>query len=253
MNKNQSTDLLFEISAARRRRHATCRRATCRTSQLDPVARVRPRRDRRRCPSSARSTWSATTRNLSQRNMSHRHELLSARLVHDEVQPEAERAARRACRASPTCIRYQDEATLQGMLAMLYELQEYPRRDRRAARVSLQPAAGAQGELTALLVAAAYFRDRGAEAPRRCSSPTPPTAPTPPAHLAGFDTVTVKSDANGLRRPGRLQGEARRPDAAVFMITNPNTVGLFDPQIARRSPKLVHDARRPASTSTART
>ena len=56
---------------------------------------------------------------------------------------------------------FQDESTLQGLLAILYELQEILAEIAGLHAVSLQPAAGAQGELTALLVAAAYFRDRG--------------------------------------------------------------------------------------------
>ena len=56
---------------------------------------------------------------------------------------------------------YQPEETLQGMLALLYEMQEYLQEISGLAACSLQPAAGAHGELTALLVAAAFFRDRG--------------------------------------------------------------------------------------------
>src|SRR6516165_12555842 len=56
---------------------------------------------------------------------------------------------------------YQDESTLQGLLAILFELQEILAEIAGLDAVSLQPAAGAQGELTALLVAAAYFRDSG--------------------------------------------------------------------------------------------
>ncbi len=106
--------------------------------------------------------------------------------------------------------------------------------------VSLQPAAGAQGELTALLVAAAYFRDRGE---RRTKVLVPDSAHgTNPASaaMAGFDAVTVKSNADGLRRSGRPRGEARR-QTAVFMITNPNTLGLFERQIATIA-ELVHGA-----------
>ncbi len=76
---------------------------------------------------------------------------------------------------------YQDESTIQGMLHLLFEMQSYLAEIAGLDAVSLQPAAGAQGELTALLVAAAYFRDRGRRSDeRRSSSPTAPTAPTPP-------------------------------------------------------------------------
>ena len=79
--------------------------------------------------------------------------------------------------------------------------------------VSLQPAAGAHGELTALMVAAAYFRDRGE---RRTKVLAPDSAHgTNPASaaMAGFDSVTVKSNAARLRRSGRSAGQARRQDS----------------------------------------
>src|SRR3954466_5449872 len=93
---------------------------------------------------------------------------------------------------------YQDESTLQGLLAILYELQEMLAEIAGLDAVSLQPAAGAQGELTALLVAAASFRDKGE---RRTQILIPDSAHgTNPAsaHLAGFEAVTIKSDSRGL-------------------------------------------------------
>ena len=102
--------------------------------------------------------------------------------------------------------------------------------------VSLQPAAGAHGEMTALLVAAAYFRDRGQQRsvvliPDGAHGTNPASAA-----MAGFQTVPVRSTRRGVRRPGRPGRPARRPRLAVFMITNPNTLGLFEPQIARDRP-----------------
>jgi glycine dehydrogenase subunit 2 len=126
---------------------------------------------------------------------------------------------------------YQDEASIQGMLALLHEMQSYLGEIAGLDAVSLQPAAGAQGELTALLVAAAYFRDRGE---RRSKVLIPDSAHgTNPAsaHLAGFETEEIRSNAAGLVDLDDLR--AKLDDrAAVFMITNPNTLGLFDPQIA---------------------
>ena len=105
--------------------------------------------------------------------------------------------------------------------------------------VSLQPAAGAQGELTALLVAAAYFRDRGE---KRTQVLVPDSAHgTNPAsaHLAGFEAVTIKSDVCGVVDLGDFQAKLS-DQTAVFMITNPNTVGLFDPQIGEIA-RLLHE------------
>jgi glycine dehydrogenase subunit 2 len=134
---------------------------------------------------------------------------------------------------------YQPENTLQGMLQVLYELQEYLKEISGLAACSLQPAAGAHGELTALWVAAAYFRDRGE---KRTKVLVPDSAHgTNPASatMAGFETVTVKTlpsgtlDMDDFHR--RLDGEI-----AVFMITNPNTVGVFEPKM-REIAAAVHE------------
>src|SRR5947199_1031452 len=93
---------------------------------------------------------------------------------------------------------YQDESTLQGLLTLLYELQEMLAEIAGLHAVSLQPAAGAQGELTALLVAAAYFRDQG-ETRTKVLIPDSAHGTNPAsAHLAGFEAVTIKSDGRGL-------------------------------------------------------
>src|SRR5438132_1073259 len=107
---------------------------------------------------------------------------------------------------------------------------------------SLQPSAGAQGELTALLVAAAYFRDKG-EGDNRKRVLIPDSAHgTNPASaaIAGFDAVTIKSNERGLVDLADLK--AKLDDrAAVFMITNPNTLGLFDTQI-KQITELLHQS-----------
>ncbi|MFO0957920.1 MAG: aminomethyl-transferring glycine dehydrogenase subunit GcvPB [Isosphaeraceae bacterium] len=127
---------------------------------------------------------------------------------------------------------YQSEDTLQGMLQLLYEMQQYLAEIAGLHAVSLQPAAGAQGEFTALLTAAAYFRDKG-ELSRRTQILIPDSAHgTNPAsaHLAGFETVTIKSNSRGLVDLDDFRAKLS-DSAAVFMMTNPNTLGLFDPQI----------------------
>jgi glycine dehydrogenase subunit 2 len=135
---------------------------------------------------------------------------------------------------------YQPEETLQGMLQLLYESQQMLAEIAGLAAVSLQPAAGAHGELTALLVAAAYFRDL---CEKRSVVLIPDGAHgTNPASaaMAGFRTVAVKSTPEGFidleHLAAQLSGEV-----AVLMVTNPNTLGIFErhmAEIARR----VHDA-----------
>jgi glycine dehydrogenase subunit 2 len=134
---------------------------------------------------------------------------------------------------------YQDEETLQGLLGILFDLQELLAEIGGLDAVSLQPAAGAQGELTALLVAAAWFRDRG-ETRTQVLIPDSAHGTNPAsAHLAGFEAVTIKSDARGLVDLADLRSKLS-DRTAVFMITNPNTVGLFDPQIGEIA-SLVHE------------
>jgi glycine dehydrogenase subunit 2 len=134
---------------------------------------------------------------------------------------------------------YQDESTLQGLLAILFDLQQILAEIAGLPGVSLQPAAGAQGELTALLVAAAYFRDRG-QTRKQVLIPDSAHGTNPAsAHLAGFEAVTIKSDNRGLVDLADFKAKLS-DQTAVFMITNPNTVGLFDPQIGEIA-TLLHD------------
>ncbi|MFO0901500.1 MAG: aminomethyl-transferring glycine dehydrogenase subunit GcvPB [Pirellulales bacterium] len=132
----------------------------------------------------------------------------------------------------------QPDATVQGLLQLLYDLQEFLAEISGLPAVSLQPAAGAHGELTALMVAAAYFRSRGE---RRTKVLAPDSAHgTNPASasMAGFSTVTVKSTANGMVDVDDLRAKLD-DQIAVFMITDPNTLGLFDASV-REIAELVH-------------
>jgi glycine dehydrogenase subunit 2 len=135
---------------------------------------------------------------------------------------------------------YQPEDSLQGLLEILYASQQMLAEISGLEAVSLQPAAGAHGEMTALLIAAAYFRD----ADQRRSTVLIPDAAhgTNPASaaMAGFQAVQVKSNRAGCVDPDDL--EAKLDDrVAVLMITNPNTLGLFEVEIARMT-RRVHDA-----------
>jgi glycine dehydrogenase subunit 2 len=134
---------------------------------------------------------------------------------------------------------YQPEDTVQGLLKALHSLQEMLAEIAGMDAVTLQPAAGAQGELTALLIAAAYFRHRGEH---RSTVLIPDVAHgTNPASaaMAGFRTLEVKSNTHGLVDLEDLQKKLNH-QTAVFMITNPNTLGLFETQI-RRIADMVHE------------
>ncbi|MGI8476807.1 MAG: aminomethyl-transferring glycine dehydrogenase subunit GcvPB, partial [Thermomicrobiales bacterium] len=136
---------------------------------------------------------------------------------------------------------YQDPATVQGALELMYDLQDMLAEISGFPNVALQPAAGAHGELTGVLVARAYHLDRGDT--RRTKVLVPDSAHgTNPATAAmvGFDVITIPSDARG-----NVDVEAVRnavgPDTAAVMITNPNTLGLWDEHI-REIVGIVHAA-----------
>ena len=128
----------------------------------------------------------------------------------------------------------------QGALELLVDLQ-----DRLAAvtgmhAFSLQPAAGAQGELTCLLMARKYFRDRGED---RTQVIVPDSAHgTNPASaaFAGYENVEVPSNDRGEVDVDRLR-ETVGPKTAVMMLTLPNTLGLFESRILEIA-SIVHEA-----------
>lgn len=134
----------------------------------------------------------------------------------------------------------QPAQTIQGLLQILWELQGLLAEISGLPGVSLQPAAGAHGELTALMVAAAYFRDRGENRPVVLTADSAHGTNPASAKMAGLETKTVKSDARGLVDVADLRSKLDA-STAVFMLTNPNTLGLFDSQILEIT-QAVHDA-----------
>src|SRR5215468_12532375 len=133
----------------------------------------------------------------------------------------------------------QPAQTVQGNLALMFELQQWLAEIGGFAGVSLQPCAGAHGEFAGLLMMRAYFRERGEEKRTRVLIPDSAHGTNPAsAAIAGFDAVAIKSNARGLVDLEDLKAKLD-DQAAVFMITNPNTLGLFDDQIATIT-DLVH-------------
>ncbi|MEO1616727.1 MAG: aminomethyl-transferring glycine dehydrogenase subunit GcvPB [Planctomycetota bacterium] len=135
----------------------------------------------------------------------------------------------------------QQDESVPGLLQLLFELQNMVGEIAGLPGVSLQPAAGAHGELTALFTAAAYFNDRG-ETERTVVLTADSAHGTNPAsaQMAGFSTKTIKSGPNGLVDMEDLKSKLDG-NTAVFMLTNPNTLGLFDSQV-KEIADLVHDA-----------
>jgi glycine dehydrogenase subunit 2 len=134
---------------------------------------------------------------------------------------------------------YQPEETLQGILELLYAMQEILAEIAGLDAVSLQPAAGAHGELTALMVAAAYFRDRGEKRTKVLAPDSSHGTNPASAAMAGFEAVTIRSTEQGFVDLDDLRAKLGG-DTAAFMITNPNTLGLFDRQV-RQIADLVHE------------
>ena len=132
----------------------------------------------------------------------------------------------------------QPEETMQGLLQLLYELQEMLGEIAGLPGVSLQPAAGAHGELTALMCAAAYFRDRGWQRTKVLAPDSAHGTNPASAAMAGFETVTVKSGPNGLVDLEDLRAKLD-DQIGVFMITDPNTLGIFDGQVQQIA-DMVH-------------
>jgi glycine dehydrogenase subunit 2 len=120
----------------------------------------------------------------------------------------------------------------QGALAVMYELERFLSAIFGMAQFSLNPAAGAHAELAALLIAKAYFEKTGQSA-QRTTVIVPDTAHgTNPASAAmvGYKVISLKSDARGRVGLDELKA-VLGPDTAVCMMTNPNTLGLFEDHI----------------------
>ncbi len=126
---------------------------------------------------------------------------------------------------------YQPESSLQGLLQLLFELQQMLGEISGLPAVSLQPAAGAHGELTALMVAAAHFRELGENRTKVLAPDSAHGTNPASARMVGFETVSVKSTAAGYVDLEDLRAKLDE-QIAVFMITNPSTLGLFDRQVA---------------------
>jgi glycine dehydrogenase subunit 2 len=133
----------------------------------------------------------------------------------------------------------QPDSTVQGTLAMLWRLEEALCEITGMARATLQPPAGACGEMTGLLIMRAFHADHGE---RRTKVLIPDAAHgTNPAsvRLAGFQSVNVPADARGLVDVDALRGLVDE-QVAGLMLTNPNTLGLFEEHIEEIT-ALLHE------------
>ncbi|MPZ48422.1 MAG: aminotransferase class V-fold PLP-dependent enzyme [Dehalococcoidia bacterium] len=134
-----------------------------------------------------------------------------------------------------------DDEDAQGAIRVLYDLQDYLAALAGLDAVSLTPAAGAQGELTGILVTRAYHESRGeGETRKRIVIPDSAHGTNPAtAAMAGYTVTEVPSDADGDVDVAALAG-LLGPDVAAFMLTLPNTLGIFESGILEIA-RLVHE------------
>ncbi len=135
---------------------------------------------------------------------------------------------------------YQPESTLQGALELMWHLERALCEITGFGRATLQPAAGAHGELTGLMMIRAYHLDRG-KSRRKIIIPDSAHGTNPAScTLNGFDAVPLKTGASGTLEVDAVKA-ACDDETAGIMITNPSTLGLFEPKIAEIC-DVVHKA-----------
>src|SRR5882762_7964290 len=139
-----------------------------------------------------------------------------------------------------------DERDAQGALQVIYELQQHLKEITGLPGISLQPAAGAHGEMTGIMIIRAFIdaRDGKEKSAQRRTMLIPDSAHgTNPAsaHLSGFTVKTIRSTAEGLTDLDHLRELCAHGDVAGLMLTNPNTLGLFERNIQEIC-RVVHDA-----------
>jgi glycine dehydrogenase subunit 2 len=230
LETNQSTELLFELSHPGRRAHRlpACDVPVQEITSLLPASSVADAPPP--LPEVGEIDLVRHFVNLSKRNMSidtHFYPLGSCTMKYNPKRHERLAALPGMAQLHPL----QSDASCQGMLEMLWQMQNILAEISGLDTVCLQPAAGAQGELSALLVAAAYFRDRGEKRTRVLIPDSAHGTNPASAAIAGFDAVKVTSNSKGLVDLADLRAKLDER-TAVFMITNPNTLGLFESQIA---------------------
>lgn len=134
----------------------------------------------------------------------------------------------------------QPTETVQGCLEVLKTLESYLCEIAGMKRMTFQPAAGAHGEFTGLLLIKAYHKSHGDEKRKKIIVPDSAHGTNPAsAAMAGFSVVSVPSGPDGCVDIEKLK-EIAGDDVAGLMLTNPNTVGLFDKNILEIT-KIIHD------------
>jgi glycine dehydrogenase subunit 2 len=136
---------------------------------------------------------------------------------------------------------YQPEEQVQGSLELLYDLQTSLAAITGMDEVTLQPAAGAHGEWTGLMMIRAFHEANGDTQRTKVIVPDSAHGTNPAsATVAGFDSITVRTNEEGLVDLDHLR-EVVGPNTAALMLTNPNTLGLFESYIEEMA-SIIHEA-----------
>ena len=126
---------------------------------------------------------------------------------------------------------YQNEDEVQGILELLYNMEKYLCAIFGFDAFTFQPAAGAHGELTSLFMMKAYHKDRGQGKRNKVIIPDSSHGTNPASvTMCGFETIVVKSNGRGNIDVDAVK-KAAGDDTVGLMLTNPNTLGLFDEHI----------------------
>lgn len=237
MRNTQATQLLFELAKPGRRANLLPPSdvPTPATSTLYPSATLRE--DPVGLPELSEGDVVRHFTNLSSLNMSvdtHFYPLGSCTMKYNPKRNERLASLPGIVDLHPL----QPDETVQGMLELLYEVQSYFAEIAGLPAVSLQPAAGAHGELTALMAAAAYFKDLGQTRTKVLVPDSAHGTNPASASMVGMQAITIRSRTDGTVDMEDLKAKAD-DQTAVFMITNPSTLGLFEKQIDQIA-ELIH-------------
>ncbi len=126
----------------------------------------------------------------------------------------------------------------QGALRLIYELEGFLAEITGMDAVSIQPAAGAQGELAGMLIIYAYHKSKGSQRTKIIVPDTAHGTNPASAALCGFQPVNVKSNEQGILSPETIE-KVMDDEVAGIMVTNPNTLGLFEENI-KKIAEIVH-------------
>ncbi|MBT1280171.1 aminomethyl-transferring glycine dehydrogenase subunit GcvPB [Thermoanaerobacter sp. CM-CNRG TB177] len=136
---------------------------------------------------------------------------------------------------------YQPVETVQGALKLMYELENMLSEITGMDKFTLQPAAGAHGELTGLMIIKAYHEHRNDKKRKKIIVPDSAHGTNPAsATVAGFDVIEIKSTKEGAIDLEALK-TVLNEEVAGLMLTNPSTLGLFEENIVEIA-RLVHEA-----------